>query len=94
MKRYVTHVRVLQELGGDQELLEHLCDLGVVVRRDEGYLPQEVERILVAYTLARELGVNWEGVDVALKLREELVATRQQVVLLIEELRARARARR
>jgi hypothetical protein len=74
---------VLQALRGDEDLLSRLDELGLVERRAEGYLPEEVERALVSYTLVRELGINWEGVEVILRLREELLATHRQVARLL-----------
>ena len=83
MTTYVAHVQVLQALHGDEDLLSRLDELGLVERRAEGYLPEEVERALVSYTLVRELGINWEGVEVILRLREELLATHRQVARLL-----------
>jgi hypothetical protein len=83
MTTHITHVQVLQALHGDDELLSRLVELGFVERRVEGYLPEEVERALVSYTLVRELDVNWEGVEVILRLREQLLATRRQVARLL-----------
>lgn len=84
MKAHTTYLELLRALEGDHDLMSHLFELGVVAQRAEGYLPEEVERALVAYTLVRELGVNWEGVDVILRLLEELLDTRRQVVRLVE----------
>jgi hypothetical protein len=83
MTTHITHVQVLQALQGDEDLLNHLVELGLVERRGEGYVPEEVERALVSYTLVRELGINWEGVEVILRLREELLATHRQVARLL-----------
>ncbi|MBN1605980.1 MAG: hypothetical protein JW940_05075 [Polyangiaceae bacterium] len=87
MTTHITHVQVLRALQGDEDLLTRLVELGFVKRRVEGYLPEEVERALVSYTLVRELGVNWEGVEVVLRLREDLLATRRQVAGLLELMR-------
>ncbi len=87
MTMRITRVQVLQALQGDEDLLGRLVELGFVEQRAEGYLPEEVERALVSYTLVRELDVNWEGVEVILRLREELLATRRQVARLLELMR-------
>jgi hypothetical protein len=84
---HITHLQVLQALQGDEDLLSCLVELGFVERRVDGYSPDEVERALVSYTLVRELGVNWEGVEVILRLREELLATHDQVARLLELMR-------
>ena len=92
MNRHISLQQLLGALGGDDDLLKRLVELGVVEQRGQGYTPQEVERVLVSYTLVRELGVNWEGVDVILRLREDLLATRRQVARLLEVLREPASA--
>jgi hypothetical protein len=79
--------QLIRALGNDEELLTDLADLGLVRPRPDGYTRVEVERALVSYTLVRELGVNWEGVEVALRLREELLDTRRQVERLLQLLR-------
>ncbi len=87
MTMHIKRVQVLQALQGDEDLLSRLVELGFMEHRVEGYLPEEVERALVSYTLVRELDVNWEGVEVILRLREELLATRRQVARLLELMR-------
>lgn len=79
----LTHGQLLRALGGDEELISRLIELGLVERQDDGYSPEEVERALVSFTLVRELGVNWEGLEIILRLREELLDTHRQVACLI-----------
>jgi hypothetical protein len=85
--RRISLQQLVRALGGDEGLVSQLVELGVVQRRTDGYTPQEVERVLVSYTLVRELGVNWEGVEVVLRLREELLGTRRQIARLLEALK-------
>lgn len=72
-------IRLLQ---GDEEVIEHLCELGVLSRVDE-FEPIDVEIAMVARTLVRELEVNWPGVEVIIRMRSELMETRKQVVDLL-----------
>jgi hypothetical protein len=76
---------LLEVLGGDESFLEEAREAGLI---DEGesYDVVIVERVRVARTLVRELDVNWPGVEVVLRLREELVTTRHQVARLAKAL--------
>jgi len=48
----------------------------------------EVERVRVVWTLTEELGVNLPGVEVALHLREQVVAQRESALQLMDEMQA------
>lgn len=76
---------LLEVLGGDEGFLAEAREEGLI---DEGesYDVVIVERVRVARTLVRELDVNWPGVEVVLRLREELVTTRRQVARLAKAL--------
>lgn len=78
---------LLAVLDGDESLLERLCDEGLVPRDEAQLRAVHVERARVVYTLVHELDVNWAGVEVILRMREDLVATRAQVVELVELVR-------
>lgn len=90
MSQAVDRADVLALLRGDAEVLDRLVELELVAdgRR---FAPEDVERALVARTLVRELEVNWPGVEVILRLRAEITATRGQVTELLR-LVAAARA--
>lgn len=79
--------RALAVIEGDTELLDQLVVLGLCERRDEGFSVAEVELMRVARVLVRELEVNWPGVEIILRMREELMATQRQMVELIELVR-------
>lgn len=78
---------VLDLLGGSEELLAGLRDAGLVPEDDESLGPEHAETARVVYVLVQELGVNWEGVEIIVRLRGELVATRRQVADLLAFLR-------
>ncbi len=82
---------VVTFLEGDRALLEQLFSSGWFVRREDGLTSEEVELARVAHVLVHELEVNWPGVEVALRLRQELLAQRKQVLDLLELLRQRTR---
>ncbi len=74
----LTLAELLEVLGGDESFLDEAREAGLV-HEDDGYDVVVVERVRVARTLVRELDVNWPGVEVVLRLREELVETRREV---------------
>ena len=66
-------------LAGDRELYAQLCDAGFVPREDDALGPEHLETARVVRTLVHELEINWAGVEVVLRMRSQLVATRRQL---------------
>ena len=82
MTRY-TYQHLLELVDGDDELIARLVEEGEIVRRDDGdTVTVDVERVLVARTLLRELEVDWPGIEVILRLRDELVRARRRIAEL------------
>jgi hypothetical protein len=73
---------LLDLLGGDDELIERLIEEGEIERRDERVAVVDLDRVLIARTLVRELEVDWAGVEVILRLLRELAEARRQIVEL------------
>lgn len=86
MKEWIPAARLIEILEGDEELVVRLCEEGIVTERVEGYLPEEVARVLVCRTLVRELDVDVSALEIILRLREDLLETRQQLALVAREL--------
>jgi len=79
MTRY-TYQHLLELVDGDDELIARLVEEGEIVRRDDGDIVRvDVERVLVARTLYRELEIDWNGIEVILRLRDELAAARRRI---------------
>ncbi|MBL4636866.1 MAG: hypothetical protein JKY56_23645 [Kofleriaceae bacterium] len=79
----VTTVEALLSLvEGDQELLDVLESLEVITKDALGYSPDQVEAVLVSRTLVRELEVNWAGVEVILRMRQQLLCARLRLAEL------------
>lgn len=74
---------LLALLHHDQELFERLCAEGHLDREADRFSHEQAETARVVGTLIHELEVNWEGAEVILRLRSELVATRRQVSELL-----------
>lgn len=81
MTRY-TYQHLLELVDGDQELIALLVEEGEIVRGDDDIVTVDVERVLVARTLLRELEVSWPGIEIILRLRGELAAARKRLAEL------------
>lgn len=74
-------------LADDLELLEEAFERGLVKARAAGELTEiELERVRIVRVLVRELEVNWAGAEVIVRMREELLATRETLRRLVDEL--------
>jgi len=72
--------------------LEHEKLITSITRKNEKvYSLDQVDRIRVAHSLIDELGVNLEGVEVALHMREQIVQMRRQMEELLNRFEARLR---
>ncbi len=50
----------------------------VIRRKQKLYSPDQVERVRVARLLIEEMGVNLAGAEVALHMREQMIAMQRQ----------------
>jgi hypothetical protein len=83
----IQRARVLELLGGDETLLAQLCEAELLPVDEAALTPAHTELARVAHTLAQELRVNAEGIEVILRMRAELIATRRQLAALLQLLR-------
>jgi hypothetical protein len=83
MSQLITRAALLALIEGDQTLYEKLCDAGLVPRSEDALEPEHLENARVAHTLVSELEVNWQGVEIVLRMRSELIASRRQMAELI-----------
>lgn len=80
-----TYARLVELIDGDDELIAALVEAevdGVIVRGSGDLATVDVDRVLLVRTLVRELEVDWPGVEVILRLRDELVAARARIAEL------------
>jgi DNA-binding transcriptional MerR regulator len=82
---------VVRRLRVDAGLLRELVRERIVIEQKKGrYAEGDLDRIRVAAEL-RKLGVNNEGIEVALRMREGWLAERADLLHLIDRLVGRAR---
>jgi hypothetical protein len=78
----LTYQHLLDLVGGDRELIERLVDEGEIEQRDEVVAVVDVDRVLIARTLVRELEIDWAGVDLILRLLGDLDRARRRIAEL------------
>jgi len=76
-----TYQHLLELVEGDHELIVHLVEEGLV-EQNENIVTVDVDHVLLARTLWRDLDVEWPGIEVALKLTSELRAARRRIAEL------------
>jgi hypothetical protein len=81
---------VVRKLRVDSGLLRELVRERIVIERRGRYSEGELDRIRVAAEL-RKLGVNSEGIEVALRMREGWLAERAELLDLVDRLVNRLR---
>lgn len=80
MSRY-TYQQLLELVEGDDELIVRLVDEGLV-ERHEDVVTIDVDRVLLARTLWRDLEVEWPGIEIILALVTELATARRRIAEL------------
>jgi hypothetical protein len=83
-----TYQALLALVEGDQDLIEHLVEEGLIERRDNDRVIVDVDVVLCARTLWRDLDVEWPGIEVILRLRDELAEARRRIAELEAQLRS------
>jgi DNA-binding transcriptional MerR regulator len=58
----------------------------IIRGRKKVYPPDQVERVRVARLLMQEMGVNLEGIEVALHMREQMIAMQRQFTEILRRL--------
>jgi hypothetical protein len=77
-----TYQMLVELVDGDTELIARLVEEGEIEPRDDGHAMVDVERVQIAHMLLRELEVDWPGVEVILRLRDDLVRARLRIAEL------------
>ena len=77
-----TYARLLELVEGDRELISELVEQGLIEARDDDRAIVDVDHVLVARTLWRDLGVDWPGIEVILRLLDDLAEARGRIAAL------------
>jgi hypothetical protein len=77
-----TYQHLVDLVGGDHELIARLVEEGEIEHRDDAVALVDVDRVLLARTLVRELEIEWPGVEVILRLVSELAEARRRIAEL------------
>ena len=82
----LSYQALIDLVEGDAELITHLVEEGVIVLRADDRASVDLDLVLVARTLWRDLAIDWPGIDVILRLRDELAEARHRIAALEAEL--------
>ena len=81
-RKYLRITEVIEICGVNAEFilrLEQEKVISSIVRRRQKLYPlDQVDRVRVAHLLIEEMGVNLEGAEVALHMREQMIAMQRQ----------------
>src|SRR6266478_1878372 len=86
-RKYLRITEVIKICGVDAEFVDYLERERVVEptmrRKLKYYSPDQVDRVRVAHLLMAEMGVNLEGAEIALHMREQMIAMQRQFIELL-----------
>jgi hypothetical protein len=75
---HFTYQHLLELVDGDEELIVHLVEQGIIERRD-GTASVDLDVVLLARTLWRDLEVDWAGIEIIVKLAGDLSVARRRI---------------
>ena len=81
-----TYRQLIDLVEGDDELIAQLIEEGVIEERAGDRALVDIDSVLAARTL-RELEVDWSGIAIILRLRDELADARRRIAELEAGLR-------
>jgi len=84
-----TYASLVELVEGDRELIAELVEHGLIETVGDDRALVDVDRVLVARTLWRDLEVDWPGIEVILRLVGELGEARRRIAALERELAER-----
>jgi hypothetical protein len=83
-----TYQRLVELVDEDHELIARLVEEGVIEIRGDDRVLVDIDSVLAARTL-RELEVDWSGIAIILRLREQLAEARRRIAELEASLATR-----
>ena len=79
MKKRISLDELIALVEGDRELVYLLIEERIVTNEPAGFCLEDVDRVLVSRTLLRDLEVNSAGLDIILRLRQELASALRRI---------------
>jgi len=73
-----THEHLLELVDGDHELIVRLIEEGLIEQHDD-VVSVDVDSVLLARTLWRQLEVDWPGIEIIVRLTAQLGAARRRL---------------
>lgn len=73
-----TYQHLLELVDGDHELVVRLVEEGIIERSGD-VVSVDVDTVLLARTLWRDLDVDWPGIEIIVRLTAQLGAARRRV---------------
>lgn len=73
-----TYQHLLELVDGDDELIVRLVEEGIIERRED-VVSVDVDTVLLARTLWRDLEVDWPGIEIIVKMTAQLGAARRRI---------------
>lgn len=73
-----TYQQLLDLVEGDHEFVVRLVEEGIIERSD-GLVSVDVDAVILARTLWRDLDVDWPGIEIIVRLTAQLGAARRRV---------------
>jgi MerR family transcriptional regulator/heat shock protein HspR len=67
----------------EEEIICATCEKG---SREKRYLPEEAEKLRLAKILVEEMDVNLPGVDIILRMRQDMLEMRKQFDAILEDM--------
>ncbi|MEI9935798.1 MAG: hypothetical protein WDO69_01105 [Pseudomonadota bacterium] len=73
-----TYQHLLELVDGDHEFIVRLFEEGLIEQRED-VMSVDVDAVLLARTLWRNLEVDWPGIEIIVRLTGQLTAARRRV---------------
>jgi len=73
-----TYQHLLELVDGDDEFIVRLVEEGLIEQRED-VMSVDVDAVLLARTLWRNLEVDWPGIEIIVRLTAQLNAARRRV---------------
>ena len=84
-----TFQHLVDLVEGDREVIEHLVEEGIIELGADDRAIVDIDLVLVARTLWRELAIDWSGIGVILRLTSDLARARRRIAELEAEIAKR-----